>query len=155
MKPLQSSVVSGVVATAILTVYLLVVDYLLGGFNLFVFATFTSLCALGGPPYCEVGTPLAAGLTYLWFFVLFAVAWPILFAGFTWGLPGESGLAHGVVYGFILWGGYLVVVVAGIGRGESTVAGSVPLLALTLVGYLLYGLVLGGAYDHFAEHRAL
>ena len=153
MDPLRSSIVGGVIATAVMTALLLVIDVLVRGANLFVFATFTSLCEVGGPPYCAVASPEAAALTYLWFFALYALAWPILFAGVTWGLPGESGLTHGAIYGTILWAGYLVVVLYGIGRGELTIAENLPLLVLTLVAYLVYGVVLGGAYDYLAEHR--
>ena len=32
---------------------------------------------------------------------------------------------------------------------------SLPLLLLTVVAYLVYGLVRGGVYDHLAEHRTL
>jgi hypothetical protein len=153
MDPVRSSIGGGVAATTALTVCLLVTDLLLGGTNLFVFATFTSLCAVGGPPYCEVGSPTAAALTFVWYVALFAVAWPLLFGGFTWGLPGESGPTHGAVFGLVLWAGYVVVVLFGIGFGGETLAENLPLLLVTLVAYLVYGVVLGGVYDHLAGHR--
>jgi len=153
MEPVRSSIGGGVAATVVLTALLLGTDLLLGGTNLFVFATFTSLCAVGGPPYCEVGSPTAAALTFVWYVALFVFAWPLLFGGFTWGLPGESGPAHGVVYGLFLWAGYVVVVLFGIGYGDQTLAENLPLLLVTFVSYLVYGVVLGSVYDHLADHR--
>jgi len=153
MDPVRSSIGGGFAATAALTGLLLVGDALVGGPTLFLFATFTSLCAVGGPPYCELGTTTAAGLTGFWFVALFAVAWPLLFGGFTWGLPGESGHVHGAVFGVVLWAGYAVTVVAVIGRYGGTFAENVPLLTGTLLAYLVYGLVLGSVYDRLAAHR--
>ena len=48
MDPVWSSLQGGIVATATLLVILLIADVLLAGTNLFVFATFTTLCAVGG-----------------------------------------------------------------------------------------------------------
>lgn len=153
MDPVRSSLGGGVAATLALLVFLLVADFFLAGTNLFVFATFTSLCAVGGPPYCELGSLTATLLTFIWFGLLYVVAWPLLFAGFTWGLPGETGLIHGAVYGLILWTGYVVVVLYGIGLGGQTFGENLPMLVVTLLAYLVYGLVLGGGYDYLAEHR--
>jgi len=55
MDPVRSSLQGGSVATITLLVILVIADVLLAGTNLFVFATFTTLCAVGGPPYCEPG----------------------------------------------------------------------------------------------------
>lgn len=153
MDPTRSSIVGGAAAAAVLTIFLLVADLLLSGTNLFVFATFLSLCATGGSPYCVLGTPMAAAATFLWFLALFVVAWPLLFAGFTWGLPGESGLGHGAVFGLILWAGYVVVVLYGIALLGETFAEDLPYLLITLLAYLVYGLVLGGVYGYVPEHR--
>ena len=153
MDPVKSSIGGGVVATAVLTVSLLLADIVLSETSLFVFATFTSLCAVGGEPYCTVGSPAAAALTYFWFSLLFVFAWPLLFGGFTWGLPGESGLTHGVVFGLVLWAGYALTVFLEIGLGRETFAGTVPVVVLTLGAYLVYGSVLGTAYDRLAGHR--
>lgn len=153
MDPVRSSLGGGVAATIALLAFLSIADAVVGGANLIVFATFTSLCAVGGSPYCELGSSTATLLTYLWFAILFAVAWPLLFAGFTWGLPGESGLTHGAVYGLILWAGYVVIVLFGIGFQQETLSSNLPFLVVTLVAYLVYGLVLGGVYDYLANHR--
>ncbi|MBX0297362.1 DUF6789 family protein [Haloarcula nitratireducens] len=153
MDPVRSSLGGGVAATLALLVFLLVADLFLAGTNLFVVATFTSLCAVGGPPYCELGSLTATLLTFIWFGLLFAVAWPLLFAGFTWGLPGETGLAHGAVFGLFLWAGYVVVSLLNVLVGYTTILEDLPLLIVTLLAYLVYGLVLGGVYDYLAEHR--
>ncbi|WP_225336211.1 DUF6789 family protein [Halomicrobium urmianum] len=153
MEPVRSALGGGVAATIALTVFLLALDVFLQGTNLFVFATFTSLCAVGGPPYCEAGSTTAAAITFFWFLALYVIAWPLLFAGFTWGLPGESGFAHGVVYGLILWSGYGITVIYEMGLGGETLAENLPMLVITVVAYLIYGLVLGGGYDHLAGHR--
>ncbi|SEO21595.1 hypothetical protein SAMN04487948_101137 [Halogranum amylolyticum] len=153
MEPVRSSLGGGIVATIVLLAFLLVADLVLVGRSLFVFATFTSLCAIGGPPYCALGTSTATLLTYLWFAALFAVAWPLLFGGFTWGLPGESGVAHGVAFGLVLWGAYLLVAILNVGIGGETLDENLPTLTVTLLGYLVYGVVLGGVYDYLADHR--
>jgi hypothetical protein len=111
MDVTRSSLGAGVAATATLLLSLVVLDWVFAGTSPVLFATFTGLCAVGGPPYCELGSPTAALLTYVWFALLFAMAWPLLFGGFTWGLPGESGLLHGLLFGVVLWTGYAVVVV--------------------------------------------
>jgi hypothetical protein len=153
MEPVRSGLGGGVAATVALVAVLLAADALLSGTNLFVFATFTSLCAVGGPQYCEPGTTTATAITFFWFLALYVVAWPLLFAGFTWGLPGESGFTHGLVFGLILWTGYGVTVAYAIGLADETLLENLPMLAVTVVGYLVYGLVLGGVYDRLADHR--
>jgi hypothetical protein len=151
MEPVRSSLYGGGVATVVLLVFLLVADFLLSGTNLFVFATFTGLCTVGGPPYCELESFTATAMTGVVVIALFAVAWPLLFAGFTWGLPGESGFTHGVVFGVVLWLGYAATGWIGLGSLRA----SVPIMATMLVGYLVYGIVLGSVYDRLAEHRTL
>jgi len=153
MDPVRSSLGGGIAAAAALTAFLLVADSLLSGTSLFVFATFSSLCAVGGEPYCALGSPAATALTYAWFGLLFVIAWPLLFGGFTWGLVGDSGLTHGVVFGLLLWIGYAIATLTEIGLGRETFAATVPLVAVTLAAYLLYGAVLGGVYDRLADHR--
>lgn len=153
MNPARSSISAGIVATLALLAFLLVVDLLFAGTDIFVFATFTSLCSVGGGPYCELGSPTATGLTLLWFGLLYAVAWPLLFGAFTWGLPGESGTVHGVLFGFFLWVAYAAVALNRVGLGGQPASESLPMVFLTLFPYLLYGAVLGGLYDYFAEHR--
>ncbi|QLG61138.1 DUF6789 family protein [Halorarum salinum] len=153
MDPVRSSLGGGIVAAVVLLVLLLAADQVLVGADLFVFATFTSLCAVGGEPYCALGSGTETLLTYLWFFALFALGWPLLFGGFTWGLPGESGSTHGAVFGLILWVGFVAAVLYGFERGEPTFAEDALFFAVTLLAYLVYGLVLGGTYDYLAGHR--
>ena len=155
MDPVRSSLSSGFAATVVLLVLLLVADLLLRGPDLFVFSTFMRSCAVASGPNCGLASSTATLLTFVWFFLLFAIAWPLLFAGFTWGLPGESGLTHGVVFAAILWLGYAVSVFYAIGMEGRTVGESIPFLAVTFVAYAVYGLVLGGGYDYLAAHRTL
>jgi len=153
MDPARSSISAGIVATLALLAFLLVLDFLFTGTDIFVFATFTSLCSVGGGPYCELGSTTATLLTLFWFGLLYAVAWPLLFGAFTWGLPGESGTVHGVLFGFFLWVAYAAVALNRVGMGGQPGSENFPLLFLTLFPYLIYGAVLGGGYDYFAEHR--
>jgi hypothetical protein len=153
MDPVRSSLGGGVAATAVLVVFLTVADLVLAGSDPFAFALFVDLCDVGGPPYCAPGSATEEALSLVWFLALFAVAWPLLFGGFTWGLPGESGTAHGAVFGLSLWAGYAVGVEFLIFRGQETVVGSLPILAVTFLAYLVYGLVLGSVYDRLAAHR--
>jgi len=147
MDPVKSSLAGGIAATGVLAAFLVGVD-LVAGADVFALAAFTTPCALVGPPYCSATSATATVLTAVWFLALFAVAWPLLFAGFTWGLPGESGAAHGAVFGLILAAGYLV-------RGLSTFGPGTTVVALVVVAYLAYGLVLGTVYDRLAAHRTL
>ncbi|MFD1647880.1 DUF6789 family protein [Haloarchaeobius litoreus] len=153
MDPVRSTLSSGFLAAVVLIVLLLVADVFLGGPNLFVFSTFMRSCAVATSPNCGLATSTATLLTFVWFFLLFAIAWPLLFAGFTWGLPGKSGITHGVVFAAIVWLGYAVSVFYGIGMGGRTVGESIPFLIVTFVAYAIYGLVLGGGYDYLAAHR--
>jgi hypothetical protein len=153
MDPIRSGISGGIAATIILSIFLYLTDLLIGGTNPFAFTTFLSLCAIGGPAYCATGNSLAIFLNYISFFLLFAVVWALLFAAITWGLPGESGITHGLVFGLVLWTGYAIGVVYDIGADRETISSSLPLLIVTVVGYLLYGLVLGGTYDYLAGHR--
>ncbi len=149
MEPVRSSLGGGAVATVVLTALLVGADLVVGGPSPFLFATFVGPCAVGGPPYCGAATPLAAGLTAIWYGLVFGVAWPLLFGGFTWGLPGESGATHGAIFGLFLWAGYAVgaVLLPGVGTTDRAV------LAAVLAAYLVYGLVLGTVYDRLADHR--
>ncbi|MBX0295955.1 DUF6789 family protein [Haloarcula nitratireducens] len=155
MEPVRSSLGGGVAATVALGIILSIADALLGGTSLFVLATFTSLCSIGGPPYCELGTPQATLLTLVVLVGLFTLAWPLFFAGFTWGLPGESGIVHGLVFGLVVWSGYAVVLWIGVWLGWETLAAGGPIAAVLLLAYAVYGVVLGGVYDYLAEHRTL
>ncbi|WP_440991798.1 DUF6789 family protein [Haloarchaeobius baliensis] len=153
MDPVRSSLSSGFAATVVLLVLLLIADVFLSGPDLFVFSTFMRSCAVATSPNCGLATSTATLLTFVWFLLLFAIAWPLLFAGFTWGLPGESGLTHGVVFATIVWLGYAVSVFYAIGMEGRTVGESIPFLVVTFVAYAIYGAVLGGGYDYLAEHR--
>lgn len=152
MDPARSGIGGGIVATIVLFIFLSLTDLLIGGSDPFVFATFLDVCRVWGPG-CAPGSALATYISEFWFFLVFAIGWSLLFAGFTWGLPGESGFTHGLVFGLILWSGYAIGAIYNIGLGGQTVSAEVPLLIVTLAGYLLYGLVLGGTYDYLAGHR--
>ena len=147
MDPVRSSLSGGAVATAVLAAFLVGVD-LVAGTDVFAFAAFTTPCALVGPPYCSATGATAGVLTAVWFLALFALAWPLLFAGFTWGLPGESGATHGGIFGLILAAGYLA-------RGLSTYSPGTTVVVLILLAYVVYGVVLGTVYDRLAAHRTL
>jgi hypothetical protein len=151
MEPVRSSLGGGAAATVVLSAFLFVADALLPG-SVFAVATFASLCTVGGPPYCDLGSQTAL-LTALWFLVLYAVAWPLFFAGFTWGIPGESGVAHGVLFGLVLWAGFLVTLVFGAQVAGGPLSNHWPTVAVTAAGYSVYGAVLGGTYDVLAGHR--
>lgn len=153
MEPVRSGLGGGVAATTALTVFLLVADVLVGGRNLFVLATYTGLCLAGGPPYCTPASTTALALTYVWFLVLYVVAWPLIFTALTWGLPGESGIVHGGLFGAILWVTYVFVVAFTAGLVDEALVDQIPTIAVTLVAYLVYGLVLGSVYDYLADHR--
>lgn len=47
VDPVRSSLGGGIAATIVLLLFLLAADVVLGGTDLFVYATFTSLCSVG------------------------------------------------------------------------------------------------------------
>lgn len=155
MDPVRSSIVGGVAAASLTGVVLLVFDVLFGGADPIAFATFSSACLVGGQPFCESGTLAATSVNLTVYMALFAIAWPLLFAGFTWGLPGETGVGHGAVFGVVLWSGYAVVALGAAARGWAPLSTALPFLAGIALAYLLYGIVLGGVYDVLAAHRTL
>ena len=148
MEPVRSSLSGGVVATAVLTAVLAGIEYLFAGADVFALTAFTAPCALVGAPYCSATGSTATALTAVWFLALFALAWPLLFAGFTWGIPGESGAVHGAIFGLVLFAGYLA-------RGLSTMGPGLTVVVLFGFAYLVYGTVLGTVYDRLAAHRTL
>lgn len=155
MDPLRSAFVAGAVAAVGFVAALLATGLVVGGDSLFVFSTVTGLCAIGGPPYCAPDSSTTVALTALAFVALFVVAWPLVFAAWTWGLPGESGVVHGISFALLVWVGYAATVFYGVSFGSGSLAGNTGLLAATLVSYLVYGVVLGGTYDYVAGHRTL
>jgi len=155
MDPIRSGLTSGVGATVVLAAFLAVADSFLRAGELFVFSTVTPLCTIPSEGYCTLGTPMADAITWLSFALLFVLAWPLFFVAITWALPGESGVAHGIVYGIALWAGYVVIVFLEIQWGGAAVRETLPMVAVVLLAYVVYGVVLGGGYDYLAEHRTL
>jgi len=155
MDPIRSSLLGGVVAATLVGTVLLVFDAVAGGTSPFALTTFSSACLLGGEPFCAATTATATLINVVVYLALFAIAWPLLFAGFTWGLPGDSGVVHGAVFGAVLWSGYAAVAIGTAARGWTPLSGQLPLLSGMAVAYLLYGVVLGGIYDNLAAHRTL
>jgi hypothetical protein len=153
MDPVRASLGGGIVATFTVLLFLLGADFLLGGTHLFVFATFTGPCAVGGPPYCDLGSVSALVLTSVVFLALYVVAWPLLFGGLIWGLPGESGIAHGFIFDLVLWSGFATVAWINVWRGWESFSSEFTLVLAMLIAYLIYGSVLGSVYDRLAEHR--
>ena len=103
----------------------------------------------GGVVATAVLTAVLAGMEYLFAGAdVFALAWPLLFAGFTWGIPGESGAVHGAIFGLVLFAGYLA-------RGLSTMGPGLNVVVRFGFAYLVYGAVLGAVYDRLAAHRTL
>jgi len=155
MDPVRSSLLAGVAATATFVVLLVVTGAFVGESGLFVLEMLSSLCEIGGPQYCEPGSATQGALTVVAFLLLFALAWPLFFAGFTWGLLGSTGVSHGAAFGVVLWSGYVITVLYGVGLAGVSLSASLPALAAALVAYLGYGGVLGAGYDYLAEHRTL
>jgi len=149
---MKSSLASGVVASAVLAVVVAVADALAGGVP---FPFLSTLCVLYGEGTCVSGDVLSAVLPIALVAFLFLLVWPVVFAALTWGLPGESGVTHGALFGAALWLGYAGAVGARTYWWDEPASAYLATLAVTLVGYLAYGLALGAGYDYLAAHRTL
>jgi hypothetical protein len=91
---------------------------------------------MGGNP------PAGAWTTH---FVVGALLWGFLFAGFSAVMPGPY-VVKGMIFGSIAWIAMMLLFLpaAGVGRFGSTIGLSAP--AVTLVLHLIYGAALGLAY---------
>lgn len=114
MDPSRSSLAAGILATGALALSLLAIDVLVAAENPFVFATFAGLCAVGGEPYCSPDTLAAAPLRSSGSYCCSRLPGRCCSAVSPGGLPGRSGAVHGLVYGLVLWTGYLAVVAFGV-----------------------------------------
>ncbi len=135
MRDIVSALVSGVVGTAVIVVLLYLGDALTG-FTLDPF----------GPLSRFVGESSGPLVGFLLFAAIGVFAWPFLFLTLVEYLPGDADVVRGLLFGVVLWIGFVVAFAPALG-----VASLLLYLVVTLVAHLAYGLVLGGVYQRFAE----
>lgn len=125
----------------------LAIAALLGGFSLDPIGQFPTLLGLGA-----VLTPdqltLAGGVL----FVLGGmIVWPLMLATVGMYLPGDSYAVKGLVFGPVIWTGFVLYF-----YGGATGFGLVVYVALSFVGHLGYGFVTGAMMDRlFGEEGPL
>lgn len=134
MDDVPGSLVAGAVATATITVLLFLGDA----------ATRASL-----RPFERLGEFVGAGglAGFAVFAVVGVVAWPLLYLSFLEFIPGDTAAARGVLFGVVLWVGFVTAFLP---------SGSWPTIlvfdALALVAHLGYGFALGSVFGRLADH---
>ncbi len=137
--------VAGFAGTVVLTGFLLV-SSLFGGFEFGNFAATTEILLLD--PF--VGS-LSAAVGYVVFVVGGSVVWPLMLASIGTYLPGERFAAKGAVFGLVVWPGF-VLGFGGVVDGPTV--GYASFVALSLVGHVAYGYVMGDTFDRlYASSR--
>lgn len=147
MDETLGAMAAGAIGTAAIVVVLLATEAR-SGFGAHVFRILSALVG---------STGVAVG------FVLFVaggvVAWPLLYTTLGQYLPG-TGPTRGMVFAFVLWLGFAP------GFSGGTVEAAAPSLAdggggqlliyllVTLFAHLVYGAILGGGYERFADAGA-
>jgi hypothetical protein len=130
--------ISGLVGVALLTGAL----FLAGEANAFDGSSFATVGGLIGLD--AFGPPVLVG------FLLFAahgmVTWPLLFAATGQYLPGDRASVRGMVFGAVLWFGFVPAFYSG-----QTGMALVVFLALSFVGHLAYGFSLGAVFTYLAK----
>jgi hypothetical protein len=128
----------GLVGTAMMTGVLLIAQ------SVGVFSQ-ESFASLGGLAGLEVlGPPIVVG--YLVFLFNGMVPFPLLFASVMEYLPGDRPPVSGMVFGAILWTGFVLVFYEGFAGLELGLY-----VVLTLVAHLAYGLGLGLVFEYLSS----
>lgn len=127
----------GLVGTAAMTGVLFIAGQA-GAFEFEAFASLTQPIGLDA-----VGPPVTIG--YLIFLANGMVPWPLLFASIKEYLPGGRDPVRGVVFGTILWTGFVFAFFRGF-TGTTLVV----YLVLTLVAHWVYGFSLGRVFEYLA-----
>lgn len=130
--------ISGFVGVALLTGALFLAEQV-GGFERASFATVGELIGLEA-----LGPPVLVG--YLVFMAHGMVTWPLLFASVKQYLPGDVDGISGMVFGTVLWTGFVPAFYEGY-TGTPLVA----FLALSLAGHWAYGFALGTVFDYLTD----
>lgn len=128
----------GLVGTAMMTGVLLVAESV-GAFSRESFASLATLVGLEA-----FGPALVIG--YLVFLANGMVPFPLLFASVMEYLPGERPPVSGMVFGAILWTGFVLAFYEGF-TGLALVA----YVVLTLVAHLAYGFGLGLVFEYLSS----
>jgi hypothetical protein len=133
------SFAGGIVGTALMTLVLFVVNSLYGP-DVQVFQTLAEMTGASGDVALGFGLFFAAGV----------LAWPLLFVTLGAYLPGETRPMQGIVFGLILWTGF----VAAFTSGQVGVSFAV-FFAFSIVTHIIYGAVLGLVLARFTgQYRA-
>lgn len=127
----------GLVGTAAMTVVLLIAESL-GAFSRESFAQLAGMVGFDGGLSAVL-------LGYLIFLAGGMVPWPLLFASLKEYLPGGRDPMKGVVFGTILWTGFVLAFYA-----DYTGLTLVLYAGLTLVAHWVYGFALGAVFDYLA-----
>lgn len=133
-----SAITAGFTGTAVMTALLLAAD----GVTAFEMRPFESVAGFVGIQDVALGV--------LVFVVLGTVAWSFCFITIGQYLPGGHDATRGMVFGAILWTGFVTAFSAGV-----PTAALPTYAAFTLLVHLAYGLTLGTVYDQLADHDML
>lgn len=129
--------ISGLVGMTLLTGSLFVAERL-GGFDSESMSSLAELANLD-----VFGPPVVIGFAIFWAHGL--VTWPLLFASFKQYLPGSAPVG-GVLFGLVLWTGFLPGFYAGY-QGTALAL----FVGFSLIGHVAYGLSLGLVFSYLTD----
>ena len=141
MKNLTAGFIAGCLATIVLSV-LMIAKNMMG-----VMPALDVIHMLAG----MMGMPTAAG--WIGHFAIGTIAWGGGFAILYNHIPGESALVKGIVFGIGAWLAMMIVVMPMAGAGFFGMNLGIMASMMTLVLHVIFGAVLGLAYQNRAHLR--
>jgi len=135
-------IIAGLVATVVLSI-LMVLKGMMG-----MMPELNVIAMLAG----QMGGSVAMG--WLAHFVIGAIIYGLVFANLRGVLPGGSNLVKGIVLGIIGWLIMMVAVMPMMGAGMFAMNMGMMATVATLVLHIIFGLVLGLAYDKVGSSNA-
>lgn len=141
MKNVGSGIIAGFVATAVLSIIMIIKSAagLLPELNI--------IQMLSG---MLSGAPVTGWIAH---FAIGAVLWGTVFAIFNNSIPGNSQIAKGIVLGIVAWLLMMVIVMPMAGAGVFGLNIGIMAPVMTLILHLVYGAVLGWVYAMNTMHR--
>jgi len=94
-----------------------------------------------------MGTPAIPAVGWVMHFMIGTAVWGVLFALFSQFFPGGNSIIKGMVFGTLAWVMMMVLVMPMAGAGLFGLSMGMMAPIMTWILHLIYGAVLGGAYD--------
>jgi hypothetical protein len=146
MKQLKSGILSGLIATIVLSV-LMILKKTMG-----VHAELDPIHTLAALAAAQMGISSTPVIGWVMHFGIGAFAWGGAFAIFNTALPGNGQLTKGLVLGLIAWVLMMVGLMPITGDGFFGSAHGPMTAVMTLALHVVFGLVLGKSYEIFTKN---